>query len=79
MSAKKIKKPTVQVIRDAESVGHVFASEIRDISKAVRDFRNQQVKDKTILVLLAHSTGLSQTDCKRVLDALETLERDYLK
>ncbi len=73
------KKKTVQVVKDADAASHVFVSEIRDISKAVRAWRACELKDKTILVLLAHSSGLSQSDCKRVLDSLEALEKDYLK
>lgn len=75
----KTKKKIVQVVKDVEIVGHVFASEIRDISKAARDLRASQLKEKTILILLSHSSGVNQGDIKRVLESMELLEKEYLK
>lgn len=56
-----------------------IAQNISRLAAAATELSKGKFKRKTLLVLLAHSTGLSQGSVNCVLDALESLEDDYLK
>lgn len=56
-----------------------IACNIAKLSRQVTALMEGRLKEKTILIILSHSTGMSQGDVKRVLDALQGLEDDYLK
>lgn len=56
-----------------------IAGNIEKLATAVRAFSKGRLKRKTLLVLLAHSSGWSQKTVESVLMALENLDQDYLK
>ena len=58
---------------------NIIAENIETVAKAGEIFKQTRLKDKAILILLKHSTGLAERDIKLVLDAIPLLERDYLK
>lgn len=55
-----------------------IAKNLNNLANSVKNLVNGPLKKKTILILLAHSTGLSQRDIDSVLSALVTLPRDFL-
>lgn len=58
---------------------NVIASDIEKVSKIAEVFSVSRFKQKAVLVLLKHQTGLPERDIKRVLDALPLLSKEYLK
>ena len=56
-----------------------MADAIERIDTAMKQVLSSRLKYKTLLVLLAHSSGLTQGNVEKVLDALDTLRKDYLK
>lgn len=57
----------------------VLADSIVAVSAAIKQLRQSRLSEKTLLLLLSHSSGLGQRDVQRVLDAAEALETQYLK
>ncbi len=56
----------------------VIAEHITKISEAVASLMNGLLKEKTIVLLLAASSGLGKRDILKVLRAIESLGADYL-
>lgn len=73
---KKIQ--TEEEKKHAELVEDI-AVNIAQLSRQVSAILNGRIKTKAIVVLLAHSTGMSQRQVTEVLTALQNLEKDYLK
>lgn len=72
---KKIETPEQKQQREmTESI----ARNLEALAKNVSALINGPLKKKTILILLAHSSGLSQRDIDRVLTSLQTLPKDFL-
>jgi hypothetical protein len=67
------------VTNDTGERVEVLASEIRKVATAARVLMSTSLSDKTILLLLSHSSGVSQVNCKKVLTAAENLAFTYLK
>lgn len=55
-----------------------IAKNLNNLAGSVKALVNGPLKKKTILILLAHTTGLSQRDVDNVLGALQTLPKDFL-
>lgn len=72
---KKIETPEE---REAREVIEGIADNLSELSKAVKSILGGRLKRKTILVLLAHSTKMTQEKVNAVLTALENLDREYL-
>ena len=49
------------------------------VSRGMEVLAKSRLKHKTLLLLISHSSRVSQTDVEKVLNALETLEKTYLK
>lgn len=66
---KSIEHPVLEIV----------AQDIKALSEFGRSIQSSKLKQKAILVLLSHTTQLSQRDIKTVLDAIPLLEKEYLK
>lgn len=55
-----------------------IATNISRLSREVKALLSGRVKEKTIVILLAHATQLPQSTVKQVLEAVTNLENDYL-
>ncbi len=55
-----------------------IAENISSLAKSVKSLLNGPFNRKALLILLAHSSGQSQGTVKSVLEALETMESDWL-
>ncbi len=64
--------------KQAREMTQTIAKNLSNLADSVKALVNGPLKKKTILILLAHSTGLSQRDIDSVLSALQTLPKDFL-
>lgn len=71
-------KETPEEKKYRENVEEI-ASNIARLSREVSALLTGRLKEKTIIVLLAHSTQLPQSTIKTVLEAITSLEGTYLK
>lgn len=55
-----------------------IAKNIKELTRSVQALLNGELSRKAIVVLLANSSGYTQTVVNSVLVALENLERDWL-
>ena len=55
-----------------------IAKNLEALAGSVKALINGPLKKKTILILLAHSTGIPQRDIDAVLEALQTMPKDFL-
>lgn len=55
-----------------------IAKNLTELAGSVKALINGPLKKSTILILLAHTTKLPQRDIQAVLDALQTLPKDFL-
>ena len=72
----------MEVVPKKEVLQHelnIIAEHIEHVSKAAEVFNASRLKQKTILVLLKHMTGLPERDIKTVLEAMPLLDKEYLK
>lgn len=58
---------------------HILAIEFKKLCKAGEELAASRLKQKTVLILLSHMTGLPQRDIKTVLEALPQIEKEFLK
>lgn len=65
----------IDVVKTAEEI----AGEIDALHAIAKALEGTRLKQKAILVLLAHETGLSQATCRQVLEGLSTLRASVLK
>jgi hypothetical protein len=56
-----------------------IAESITAISDSVAALLDGKLKEKTIIILLAHSTKLPKSTVREVLYAIHNMETDYLK
>lgn len=73
---KKIESPEEKAKRE---LIEGIASNIESLAKSVSALMNGPLKRKALLVLLASSTQMTQTQVGNVLTALENLKSDWLK
>jgi hypothetical protein len=57
----------------------LLATEIVKVSKAADELLRSRLTDKALLILLSHSSGVSQKTCKEVLLAAASLAKDYTR
>lgn len=76
-----MKAVTVRVEQDknAPVEQSVLAQAIVDISHAMRVLTSSGMNRKAIVILAAHSSGQSQAKVLAVMNALEGLEREYVR
>lgn len=55
-----------------------MATNIARLSREVKALLSGRMKEKSIIILLAHSCQLPQSTIKSVLEAVKNLEGDYL-
>jgi hypothetical protein len=65
----------IDKVKNVEAI----AKGVVHVSEAIKELQAGRLNDKAILVLLAHSTGLSQKHIKAVIDGLGTLSDLYIK
>lgn len=56
-----------------------IASNIEDLAKSVRSLLGGRLQQKTLEILLAHSTKMNRSQVASVLDAIKNLDKNYLK
>lgn len=71
------KKETPEEKANREMVEGI-ATNIARLSREVTALLGGRVKEKTIIILLSHSTQLPQSTIKQVLEAITNLEANYL-
>ena len=64
--------------RQKREMTETIAKNLNALADSVKALVNGPLKKKTILILLAHSTGLAQRDIDTVLSYLQTLPKDFL-
>lgn len=77
-----MKSSEVKVIQDPNKkpiATEILAESIVRISRGVTEIRNGRLNESGLMTLLAASTGLPKRDIKKVLDAIQDLERDYVR
>lgn len=84
MSVKKAAKPkpAAKIVDDTGDVAEVTAILARDIeavAKAARSLTSSRLRENALILLLSHSSKLTQKGVKQVLDAMKDLDRKYLK
>lgn len=78
-------KPTVTVKQNPEKpvAVEIIAESIVTISQAMRKLRQGQLNDKALLLLVHNAVSpagtVTRSGVKAVMDAIENLEREYLK
>lgn len=71
-----IKAPKVQ--SEQEKTVQEIANNIKALAESVETLLKGPVNRKALLILLAHSAKLTQSQVAAVLDALIDLKKDYL-
>jgi siroheme synthase len=69
----RIKQP------DPPIPAEILAEHIQKLSEIGKQLANSRLKQKTIIILLASMTRVSQASIKAILDALPELEREFLR
>lgn len=77
----KRKVPNLKVTQDPEKpvAPEVIATSIRDIAEGTRRLMASELNERAVLILLAHSSGIRQSDIQRVLNAMQALDKTYLR
>lgn len=65
--------------KKAREVVEQIATNIAQLSRQVRAILDGRLKQKSIVLLLAHTTGLPQYQIEKVLEAIKDMEKDHLK
>ena len=73
------KKVFVRQQPEKEIPTEILAESIVAISDGFRKLRSGRLNDKTLLLLVSHASGVAQREIKAVFEAIESLERLYLK
>lgn len=74
----KIKVLTDVEKKQQETVDNI-ADAITRLSDSVYPLLNGKVKRKTLVVLLAWTSGVPQYQIEKVLEAMENMQKDHLK
>lgn len=67
------------MVRDAPETLDVLATEIINISHAMRALNSSRLKRRVIELLLSDASDVRITDVKTILDAAEQLDAKFLK
>lgn len=62
----------------AREVIESIANNLIQLSRSVSAFVDGKLKRKSLVLLLAHSSGLPQYQVDRVLEAIKNLEKDHV-
>lgn len=62
---------------DIKKTIDTLRADLRSLQLAVKELTDSGMKEKTVLILLKHHTGLPQRTIKAVLDGIESLEAEY--
>lgn len=82
VAKKAAKKPPMMIVDDTGDVAQVteiLARDIEAVAKAARSLTGSRLREDALILLLSHSSKLSQKAVKQVLDAMKDLDRKYLK
>ncbi len=63
----------------AQEVVNSIAENLIKLNKAISVILSGKLKRKSLILLLAHSSGLPQYQVNRVLEAITNLEKDHTK
>lgn len=72
-------KPAKPVTVTGDQPQEVIAQAIIDLSDGVRKLLSGRLTKRAIIILLNKSSDVSFTSIERVLDALESLKKDYTR
>lgn len=72
-------KPESEEEKRARLMIEEIADNIAALSRSVSNLLDGRLKEKTIVILLAHTTKMQQYQVEKVLDALKNLEATHLK
>ena len=78
MTQKRTTKQETPEQKAQREMTESIAKNLNALAESVKNLVHGPLKRKTILILLAHSTGLPQRDIDAVLVALTTLPKDFL-
>ena len=76
MSKKKIE---TEEERKARETIETIAESIKTLANSVRAFMGGKLNKRAILVLLANATRMQQQEVEKVLEAVENLDKTFLK
>ena len=76
---KKEKLVVTQKESKEEITVEVLAQSIKDISDGVKKLRSGRLNDKAIILLIQKSSGVGAGTVKRVIDGMQSLEKEFLK
>jgi hypothetical protein len=81
MSRRREMKKKIEVKQDEENPvpAEILAQAILDMGKAMKLLTKSRLKRDALVVLIKDKTGITKIDINRVLDSLESLEKDWLK
>lgn len=76
-----MKNKSVTIVKDKENpIGvEVLEQAIVNLSDGMKAIQNSRLTTKALVVLLHHATKVPQYQVESVLDALESIEKIYLK
>lgn len=75
----KNQQVTIKVTEDKPESLELIATQIKEISEVFKKIESSPLKQKTIILLLHHATGLPQGTVKVILDTAPQLAKMYLK
>lgn len=76
---EKVKVPTSAQLFGGTATVDEIAHEIEKISSGVRDLRSGKLNDRALMILLGKSSGVEVYKIQKVLDALGSMDKEYLK
>lgn len=70
---------TLDEVKGLYESSEKIAFEIRMLSRAVKKISSGSLRQNAVVLLLHESSGVGKPDIRKVLEALDSLERNYLK
>lgn len=71
-------KRETEAEKQARETVQTIAETITNLADAVRGLSKGPLNKKALIVLLAHASQRSQAEVKNMLDAIESLDKNYL-
>lgn len=78
MKAKNETK-NAEVTKAIETPPETIARVLLDVEAGIKRLDSGPLKRQTVVLLLAHASGVSQTNVRLVMDAMGALKQTYLK
>jgi hypothetical protein len=74
------KKKDLKIVQSAFDVlpEEVIATSIKEISEGIKRLRSGRLNDKALVFLIQKSSGVAGDTVRKVLNAAQSLERDWL-